>query len=328
MTERDRRVAELAGGEMPFDGNDGVWLRCALHAHTTQSDGWLDPVVLRRYHAMAGYDVLAITDHDMFTPDPEGPDDLILLGGTEISLIAPVSRGPLHLLGLGITAMPRVSETTSLADACLAVRACGGVPFVAHPVWSGLLTDEVAGIEHAAGIEIYNASCAVEQDRAHADAHWDLWLSRGLRLGGIATDDLHYPGYDAFRAWTMVHARERSRDAVIEALAAGRYYATTGPRIESLSIEGGRLTVRTTPARAISALANPPYGARVNAGHHELTYHSGRMRTPDGQTFEGLIDGDQLTGASFQIHPAARYCRIVVEDDHGRRAWTNPIWLT
>jgi hypothetical protein len=332
-----RRVAGISGGELvseavavaPFDGVDGVWLRCALHTHTTNSDGWLTPEMLRRYHVAGGYDVLAITDHDGFTPEPPGDDDLIVIGGTEISLRSPKSDGPLHLLGIGITGMPEAAIDSSLAAACDAVTAAGGIPFVAHPVWSGLLTDEVEGIERAAGIEVYNSGCDVEQGRGPNDVHWDLWLSRGLVLGGIATDDLHLPGYEAFRGWTMVHARERSRAAVMEALASGRYYATMGPRISAVEFDGAKLTVRCTPVRAISALANPPFGARINAGHHELTYRGQRHRTPDLQAQEGIVDGELLTGATFHgDHPGLRYVRVVVEDDRGRRAWTNPIYLT
>lgn len=91
-----------AGLTAPFGDEPGVWLRCALHTHTIESDGWLTPPILRRYHAVAGYDVLAITDHDRYTPAPEGDDNLLLLGGTELSLKAPASGGPLHLLGLGV----------------------------------------------------------------------------------------------------------------------------------------------------------------------------------------------------------------------------------
>ena len=63
------------GGIARWDGADGVWLHCQLHAHTTESDGWLSPVMLRRYHALAGYGALAITDHDRLTepPSPSRP---------------------------------------------------------------------------------------------------------------------------------------------------------------------------------------------------------------------------------------------------------------
>ena len=319
MTRRDGAIA-------PFDGQPGLWLRCAFHVHTTESDGWLTPEVQRRYHAWGGYDVLAITDHDRMTGEPTGADDLVVIGGTELSLTAPKSGGPLHLLGIGITAQPAVGREATLAEAARAVRAVGGLPFLAHPVWSGLRTDEVDGIEECAGIEIYNASCEVEQDRAHADAQTDIWLAMGHRLNLIATDDTHYPGYDAFRGWTMVHAATRTREAVIAALTGGTFYASSGPRITGLSLTDGVLTVATTPVRSITALANPPHGAQVRAGFHELDYHGRRIRTADGQAIEGITDGEYLTGAVFPWESSARYVRIMVTDDRGRRAWTNPIW--
>ncbi|MCC6943376.1 MAG: CehA/McbA family metallohydrolase [Thermomicrobiales bacterium] len=319
----------ISGRIPPFNGDSGVWLRCALHAHTTESDGWLSPSMLRRYHAQAGYDVLAITDHDRFTPEPEGNDQLLLIGGTEISLIAPKSGGPLHLLGLGVEQMPDVTTNKStLAEAADAVRAAGGASFVAHPVWSGLLTDEVAGIERTDGVEVFNSSCDVEQGRAYGDTHWDLWLSQGLRLGGIAADDLHLPGYEAFRSWTMVFARERSRQAVVDALREGSFYATMGPRFEAIELHDDRLEVRSTPVRSITVYANAPYGARVNAGHHELTFHATRLRTADSHVPEGIIAGDLLSGAIFPRGSwPLKFVRVVLEDDRGRRAWSNPVYL-
>ena len=61
----------------PFD-DDGIWLRCALHAHTTNSDGEMAPDMLVRHYEWAGYDVLAITDHWVRTRralDAEAPRD-------------------------------------------------------------------------------------------------------------------------------------------------------------------------------------------------------------------------------------------------------------
>ena len=53
-------VADVRGE--PFE-RDGSWLRCALHAHTTRSDGELSPDELVRLYDDAGFDVLAITAH-------------------------------------------------------------------------------------------------------------------------------------------------------------------------------------------------------------------------------------------------------------------------
>ena len=311
----------------PFDDQPGEWLCCAFHVHTTQSDGWLAPRIQRRYHAWGGYDVLVITDHDRFTPEPDGDDDLLVIGGTELSLTAPKSGGPLHLLGIGVTGKVEIARTASLPKAAAAVRDNGGLPVLAYPVWSGLRTDEVDGSELCAGVEIFNAGSHLEQGRGHNDAHIDIWLSMGQHFGLIATDDTHYPGYDAFRAWVQVRAAERTREAVLEALAAGRFYSTCGPRILGLALQGETLTVRTTPVRSIAALANPPHGGQVTAGHHALAYRGQRLRTPDGQAWEGTVDGDLLTGAHFPIRPGMRYVRVVLTDAHGRKAWSNPVWM-
>ena len=48
----------------------GSWLRCALHAHTTNSDGALPPDKLVSHDEWAGFDVLAITDHWVRTVEP------------------------------------------------------------------------------------------------------------------------------------------------------------------------------------------------------------------------------------------------------------------
>lgn len=311
----------------PFDDPPGVWLRCALHVHTTRTDGWLEPHVQRRYHTWGGYDVLVITDHDIFVPEPDGDDELLVIGGIEVSLTAPKSGGPLHLLGIGVTGKVDIGRDATLLEAAIAVRATGGLPFLAHPVWSGLRTDEVDGIEACAGVEIFNAGSHLEQGRGHNDAHIDIWLSMGNRLNLIATDDTHYPGYDAFRAWGMVHAAEKTREAVLESLAAGRFYSTCGPRILGLELDGETLTVHTTPVRSIAALANPPHGGQVTAGHHTLAYRGQRLRTEDGQAWEGTVDGELLTGAHFPIRSGMRYLRVVLTDDHGRKAWSNPVWL-
>lgn len=311
----------------PFDNQPGAWLRCAFHVHTTNSDGWLQPHKQRDYHVWGGYDVLVITDHDSFTAEPDGIDDLLVIGGTELSLTAPKSGGPLHVLGIGVTGTVPVDGDATLLEAATAVRELGGLPFLAHPVWSGLRTDEVEGIEVCAGVEIYNASSHQEQSRGHNDAHTDVWLSMGHHLHLIATDDSHYPGYDAFRAWVQVHAAERTREAVLAALARGHFYSTCGPRILQLSLDGDLLTVHTTPVRSIAALGNPPHGGQVSAGHHALTYRGERLRTADGQAWEGIVDGDLLTGARFPIRPGMRYVRVVLMDDRGRHAWSNPVWL-
>ena len=52
----------MADAGNPFQA-DGHWLKCALHAHSTESDGDLPPAALATQYAAVGFDVLSITDH-------------------------------------------------------------------------------------------------------------------------------------------------------------------------------------------------------------------------------------------------------------------------
>jgi hypothetical protein len=316
-------------GSAPFS-REGIWLRCNLHAHTTESDGMLDPFMLRRYYTLGGYDVLAITDHDMLTAAPRDEERgqermALLLPGTEITLRAPVSGGPLHVVALGVRAMPEVGDG-SLAHVAAAVQEQGGVAIVAHPWWSGLLPEELGDLAGVAAIEVYNAGCEIEQGRGNSAQYWDALLTSGVRVNAIATDDHHLPGFNAFHGWTMVKARERSLDAVLAALRDGAYYSSCGPAIHSISQQDGMLVVETSPVQSIAAVGQPPYGSRVNAGAHGLAVW-GQRRMGRSGIREGLVEGELLTWAAFPPFPGLRYVRIELIDAQGRYAWSNPIWL-
>ena len=84
--------------------------------------------------------------------------------------------------------------------------------------------------------------------------------------------------------------------------------------------------MRTTPARSIAFLCQPPGGTQLNAGRMHPSVNARRLCTPDGQMREGAVDGDLLTGATADWLPGMRFLRIVVTDAAGRMAWTNPLW--
>ena len=83
-----------------------MWLRCALHAHTTNSDGELSPAHLARHYERAGYDVLCITDHWVRTVE-ESTDRLLVLPGIELNATLAGTGSDAHVLGLGIRVDPR-----------------------------------------------------------------------------------------------------------------------------------------------------------------------------------------------------------------------------
>src|SRR5213082_1250583 len=91
-------------------GEEGEWLRCALHAHTTNSDGELAPDLLVRHYEWAGFDVLAITDHWIRTVE-RSTRKLLVIPSTELNATCGSSDDDAHVLALGVEADPEPPDS-------------------------------------------------------------------------------------------------------------------------------------------------------------------------------------------------------------------------
>jgi hypothetical protein len=306
-------------GVSPFAG-DGTWLRCALHAHTTNSDGQMPPEMLATHYAWAGFDVLAITDHWVRT-DVSSSDGLVMIPSTELDARVDGAAAIAHVLALGVTAEPvaPAGAFDGLDETVGWVLANGGVPYIAHPYWSGLRAEDFERCEGLVGLEVYNAGCELEVGRGLAGVHWDDVLEAdGRPWFGIASDDSHHPGFDSSLAWTWVRAKERSQRAVLDALRSGSFYGSTGPRVEELVVEDHTVEVRTSPARSVTLLTGRTRGASVNAGRLGYSYRGEVLeRSPEGA----------ITAARLVAPKQAPYARLEVADWNGGKAWTNPLWI-
>jgi predicted metal-dependent phosphoesterase TrpH len=298
----------------PF-GAAGLWLRCALHAHTTRSDGELDPEQLIEAYEWAGFDVLAITDHWIRT-EAESTDRLLVIPSSELSCRLPDSPDT-HLLAFGIDQDPMefVRTRPDLAEAAAWVADHGGVSYLAHPYWTGLVPGELA-IDGVAGIEVYNAGCELETGRGVSTVHWDDLLERGARCFAIAADDTHHGDLDSRFAWVWAHVRERSAAGVLEALATGSFYSSTGPTIHEVRVDDGAVEVRCSPSRRVTLCSRRQRGSSVSAGANGYKHRGEVLAEEDGQ----------ITAARLTIPPHVPYSRIEAVDSHGQRAWTNPLW--
>lgn len=297
---------------------DGIWLRCALHAHTSRSDGELAPRHLARHYARAGYDVLAITDHWRITDD-DSVDGLLVIPSVELNCILPGARDG-HVLGYGVSAEEAELHELAQSHADLQatsnwIEAHGGIAFLAHPYWTGV-TPGLELPDNVVGMEVYNAGCELETGRGLSVVHWDELLEGGSLCPGIAGDDSHYPAYDSDLAWTWVRAQERSQAAVLAALVEGSGYSSTGPVIHGITREGDSVEVRCTPCRSVTLISGKATGAAVHTGR--LGYrHAGRELECDR---DGLV-----VRARLDIPPSAKHVRVEVADAAGRKAWSNPI---
>ena len=301
-----------------FDAS-GEWFRCALHAHTTNSDGELAPEFLVRHYDWAGYDVLAITDHWHRTVEAS-TRGLLVIPSTELNARCPTMHDDAHVLALGLQADPELpeGEFAPLQEVVDWIAANGGLPFLAHTYWSGLASELWWETEGLLGIEVWNSGCELELGRGDASLHWDEVLERGRALTALATDDSHHPGFDSGFAWTWVRAAERTQEAILAALAAGDFYGSTGPEIHAVEVSEDDVVVRCSPAAAVTLYSGRWRGARANEG---------RLGYPNNsEVLERDAEG-RLTAVRLRRPYEAPYGRVEVLDRHGRKAWTNALWI-
>lgn len=294
-----------------FSSSGRFW-RGNLHGHSTVSDGALSPEeVCQRYKA-EGYDFICLSDHFMerfgFTiadTTAYRSNAFTTLIGAEIH--APeTSRGQhWHILAVGLPQeFPATPEGETGAELARRAAEAGAFVAVAHPHLSGLSLDDIRSIDAAHAIEVHNTTGAVRVGRGDGSVAWDIALEAGMRLDGIAVDDSHFRenAMDGFGGWVMVKAEENSPDTLLAALKAGHYYSSQGPLIEGVERDGATLHVKCSAVRQMNLI-----GQAYSATH---------------------VEGMSLTRAELPLDTfEGGWCRLVVQDAAGLRAWTNPLWL-
>jgi len=297
--------------DLPFDRPGRFW-RGNLHTHTDCSDGALPPKEVARRYQEAGYDFLAITDH--FRAEYGFPltdtralrtSGFTTILGAELHAPRTEFSREWHIIAVGLPlgfAPPDPDE--SGPELARRARATGAFIGIAHPAASLLTLADAESLDAAHAVEVYNALSARE-DRGDSWHLCDVLLGRGRRLSAYAADDAHFQPQDppACAAWVQVRAESLNPAALLTALKAGHYYASTGPEIHDIRLHDGLLTVRCSPARKVLVTGCVP-GAP-------------------------LVQGEELTESSLPLalFNASSYCRVTVEDAAGKRAWSNPIQL-
>ncbi|MGC9521284.1 MAG: PHP domain-containing protein [Anaerolineae bacterium] len=285
---------------------DGPWFKGNTHIHSTASDGGLTFRELTDAYAGAGYDFLVLTDHwvtsDVGARDDGGTAPLLWLDGIELDGFD--EQGSYyHVVCIG--RFTSLELEMGFPAALQAARDQGGLLILAHPLWTGNSFAEACrwGFD---GVEIYNHVCRWLNGKGDGLAYWQAMLRDVPTTLAVASDDAHikpeHPGWNG--GWVMVQAPTLTTDAILSGLRAGNFYSTTGPVFERIEVTGDHVRVETSPVSFIR-LVGPAYlGQRV-----------------------GSFDGPLLAGGDFELPEAWPYAYLDIEDDRGRRAWTNTLWV-
>lgn len=282
---------------------EGRWFKGNTHIHSTASDGSQDFGQLAERYAGAGYDFLCRTDHWVNSRAAEDVAEypLLWLDGTELD--GHDRRGAYyHIVVLG--QLDGIQRGLELEDALERARAQGGLIVLAHPHWTGNSVEDALALG-VDGVEVYNNVCHWMNGKGESAELWDALLERRPGTLAFASDDAHLtradPGWNG--GWVMVRAAECSRDAILSALQAGEFYATTGPEFKGIEVRDGFLNVETSPVKFIRLV-----GPR--------------------STCERFIaaDGETLTRASFRLPEDWPTMYLHIEDHERRMAWTNNLF--
>jgi len=298
----------------------GKFFRGNLHTHSTLSDGKLSPKqVIDRYKA-TGYDFLVLSDHfvDVFdwpvtdTREFRTESFTTILGA---ELHAPkTNAGELwHILatGLPLDFRPAGAKETGPEIARRAVEA-GAFVSIAHPEWSQLDLDDGLRIDCAHAVEIYNHGCAVECARGGGWYLLDQLCNLGHQLNAIATDDAHftYGDQDAFGGWINVKSENLDPESLLSALKAGHFYSSQGPQFNNVELNDTKLIIDCSEVDSIIV---------VN-GTSRTTARFGNAITEASLDLADLEKG-------WLLEKLSPWFRVVITDNQGKCAWTNPYWL-
>lgn len=164
-----------------------------------------------------------------------------------------------------------------------------------HPVWSLEDARDYLSYKGLWAIEIFNTECYRSGLFEYNIGAYDEFLRGGNRMGCIAGDDNHNEA-SCFGGSTMINAEKLDYNSVMNALKNNNYYASYGPEINGLYIEGNK------------AVITVPCGEYITLGTG--TRRAERRKINGGGTYE------------FEFLKSDKYIRFSVIDEKGRRANT------
>lgn len=298
------------------------WLKGNTHTHTRYSDGDSPPETVVDWYEAHGYDFLFLTDHNVLIPDEHlaklQRESLPVWQGEEVTMAA------VHVNGLGVTELiappwpgrslsePEIAEshTERVRWAVERILAQGGVAHVNHPNYLYTLTvDDLLASGDFGLLEVANGHSTVNNDgdetHPSTEVIWDALLASGRQVWGVASDDAHHfqtwgdrwcnPG----RGWLQVEADAPRMSDVLEALRAGRFYASSGLELSAYEASPSQLSLELADASATIELVGP--GGTV-------------LDTAIGES------------ASFRLTAAGAYARVRATASDGRQLWTQPVF--
>ena len=303
-----------------------IWYRGNIHTHTTESDGDAEPEVVAAWYKEHGYDFLVLSDHNHLTLLDYGDQSdasvaPLMIPGEEVTVRMNGSGTHVHLNAIGINRVVEPTDTgniaTTLQANISAIREAGGIASINHPSWKWSFDHEpIIRTRGASLLEVFNAATSCNNYPIPIPGFlspsqiWDNVLSAGVPIFGVASDDSHH--YHDFsperdnpgRGWVMVEAESLEADSVVEAMATGRFYSSTGVFLSKLIQSTDEISLKI----------------RKKGDSIFITKFIGAS---------GVVHEEQV-GREVAYRPTGEesYIRAHVFSSDGLQAWTQPVFLS
>jgi hypothetical protein len=281
------------------------WYKGNTHLHSTASDGGKDFPELADLYYAAGYAFLFRTDHWVLSDVESDRADypLLWLDGVELDGQDPTGAD-YHVVCLGN--LSGLKEEDGLEAAFQSARQQGAFTVLAHPHWCGNSLEDVTRYPFD-GVEVYNHVCHWLNGKSSGLVHWEAALRHNPNTLAFAVDDGHHLGDDPVwnGGWIVVNASECTRPAILEAIQRGNYYSSCGPEFHSITFDGEQIHLETSPVRYVR-LVGPGWHGNPN----------------------GIPKGRLIRQISLPLPQDWPYAYVEIEDQSGRRAWTNNLIIS
>lgn len=257
------------------------------------------PSFTENKYQQAGYDFVALTEHNQIVNNPNISGIIHIADSEEDTQ----GQGGNHILAIGVRSP--IDETLGEQARIDSVVNQGGVPILAHPnstqyQWP---LKKLMELRNYSDLEIFNRSVELWKlisGTGFSIDKWDSLLSSGKTVYGTAGDD-YTPGDPGFDGGSvMVFSKSNNQSELLNNLRDGNFYALQGSKAPKISV----LT-------------------RSN----QITVNSDRQSTIRFISRGKIVQEDKNSATS--IYTAVgneKYVRIEIESDD-KKSWSQPIWV-
>lgn len=278
----------------------GSWLKANFHTHAgtgPNTCGAYDLEEVIKLYNEAGYDILTISNHDLYTDTSNFKDkyDIGLINGFEYS---PDN----HMLCIGCNCLIQ-GEHQTVINECVSQE---GFVILCHPNWQKKeywpWTD-IDLLENYTGIEVFNSLIGRLDGTGLAEDTWDYLLTNGKLVWGFGNDDFHR-WYDLNKSWTMIYAKSNEEKDVKTAIEEGSFYLSNGLYLDEIIFGNNKIKIKASEKKCYS-----------NKYDYIFIGKKGEILKKENSEL-----------AEYRLTGNEEYVRIKVMSEQGYVLWTQPIY--